>query len=224
MSCLLALGLMACNGVASAQSWYREEPMPRDLRESRWDERAPWVYDDEARVIRVDPVFVSGYGSGERCYESVTSGDYAGDPRYDRYGRGDDYGSDDYGGGYGRPVGSQGGRTLATIAGGVVGAVLGSKVGGGSGQVAAAAIGSMVGGIAGREIYEQSQQRRASRGGIVRVCDPVPVRGGYGGGRDGSVRAYDVTYEYNGHRYTRRMDYNPGDRVRVRVRVDIAPD
>ena len=28
-----------------------------------------------------------------------------------------------------------------------------------------------------------------------------------------------MTYEYNGRRYTRRMDYHPGDRVRVRVTV-----
>ena len=45
--------------------------------------------------------------------------------------------------------------------------------------------------------------------------------GGYGNVRTGSANAYDVTYEYNGRQYTRRMDYHPGDRVRVRV--DVSP-
>lgn len=184
------------------------------------------VFHDYARVVRVDPVLASGYGSGygsgQRCYESVTPGGYAGDPGYyggsgGYYGNGGYYSGD---GGYDGPSrGTQTGRNLATIAGGVVGAVLGSKVGGGSGQVAAAAVGSMLGGMAGRQIYEQSQEQRYPRTGTVRVCDPVPASGRYG---DGYATAYDVTYEYHGHRFTRRMSYNPGDRVRVRV--DVTPD
>ena len=65
-----------------------------------------------------------------------------------------------------------------------------------------------------------------NRSGTVRVCDPEPVRDGYGGSYDGyrtgNANAYDVTYEYNGRQYTRRMDYHPGDRVRVRV--DVSPE
>ena len=61
--------------------------------------------------------------------------------------------------------------------------------------------------------------------GTVTVCDPVTVgRGdayGYNRSNDGRASAYDVTYEYNGRQYTRRMSYHPGDRVRVRV--DVAP-
>ena len=78
---------------------------------------------------------------------------------------------------------------------------------------------------------EQTQRDRYVRPGVVRVCDPEPVRnGGYDGdGRyggysrtgNGNASAYDVTYEYAGRRYTRRMDYHPGDRVRVRV--DVSP-
>ena len=45
---------------------------------------------------------------------------------------------------------------------------------------------------------------------------------GYGGYRTGGATAYDVTYEYNGRQYTRRMDYHPGDRIRVRV--DVSPE
>ena len=181
------------------------------------------AYYDYARVIRVDPVLdgryspTSTYGNGQRCYQSTS----AGSSERDGYYRNDGYyGSDPYGS---PQYGSNGARTMATVVGGIAGAVLGSKVGGGTGSVAASAIGTMVGGMAGRQIYEQTQRNRYVRPGVVTVCDPEPVGGGYGSYRtnDGRASAYDVTYEYNGRRYTRRMDYNPGDRVRVRV--DVSP-
>lgn len=177
---------------------------------------------DYARVVRVDPV-LGGYsglpGQGGRCYETTTAGRYEGDGYYRDGYRSDTYRSDGY---YGRDdrrgYGDSASRSMATIAGGVIGAVLGSHVGGGSGRFAATTVGSMVGGIAGREIYDQSRRNRYAGPATVRVCDPEPVRGGYAGRASG----YDVTYEYGGHRYTRRMDYNPGDRVRVWV--DVTPE
>ena len=202
------------------------------------------VYYDDARVIRVDPVldgrYSSAYGdstsgynrNGQRCYRSTTAGGYErdGDYRNDGY-RGDGYRGDGYyRDEYGNPqYGNNGARTVATVVGGIAGAVLGSKVGGGTGTYAATAIGSMVGGMAGRQIYDQTQRNRYRRPAVVTVCDPEPVRDGYGRhgsygsdrASDGRANAYDVTYEYNGRRYTRRMDYHPGDRVRVRV--DVSP-
>lgn len=205
---------------------------------------------DYARVVRVDPV-LGGYGNdgyngnsnygrgtytsnGQRCYENPTyvSGDRYGNGAYgsDAY-RNDGYRNDGYRqddgyydqyGNYRRTTsgGSQTGSTMATVIGGVVGAVLGSQVGGGSARYATSAIGSMVGGVAGRQIYEQSRRQR-DRTGTVRVCDPVPVNGGYAS-NDRSVSAYDVTYEYAGRTYTTRTNYHPGDRIRVRV--DVRPE
>ncbi|MDQ3038893.1 MAG: glycine zipper 2TM domain-containing protein [Pseudomonadota bacterium] len=195
---------------------------------------------DYARVIRVDPVLgnfrsntTASYGS-QRCHETQTAGGYSRDgygsaygngyQRDNRYqGQGGYYGNDQYGGSqYG--VGTQTGRNVAAIVGGIAGAVLGSKIGGGTGSYAATAIGSMVGGMAGRQVYERTQQNRYVRPGVVRVCDPEPVgrdSGYYSRTGDSRSSAYDVTYEYNGRRYTRRMDYNPGNRVRVRV--DVSP-
>ena len=51
----------------------------------------------------------------------------------------------------------------------------------------------------------------------MRVCEPVSYRRE----RD-RVDGYDVTYEYAGRMYHTRSDYNPGDRIRVRV--DVRPD
>lgn len=228
LASLLALGLAAGGNIAFAQSaGYGRYDGPASADSER--------YYDYARVIRVDPVlggsgYRQAYGGDRRCYESTTAGGYGsgsyrddgrypGDDRYDRrYDRG--YGGYDgrYDGRYG--YGNETGRNVATVVGGIAGAVLGSKVGGGSGTYAAAAVGSMLGGMAGREIYDQNQRGR-QQVGTVRVCDPEPVRSGYpgSGNRDGAG-GYDVTYEYNGRRYTRRMDYHPGERVRVLVAVE----
>ena len=221
-----ALALAAGSPAAFAQSYSYYQP-----GDGYNSYRQGEAYYDYARVVRVDPVLdgsysrTSSYG-GQRCYETTTAGRYERDPYYGHQGG---YRNDGYDDPYGPSpqYGSNTGRTVATIVGGVAGAVLGSKVGGGSGSYAASAIGSMVGGMAGRQIYDQTQRNRyGQRQGTVRVCDPEPVgaygNGGYGNYRTGNATAYDVTYEYNGRQYTRRMDYHPGDRVRVRV--DVSPE
>lgn len=157
---------------------------------------------DFARVVRVDPVFApTGARPGSRCYS-----------RQDNYG----YRTGSNGvGADGRTANppSQGGRAAATIVGGVVGALVGSRIGGGSARYATSALGTMAGGLVGQRAYDQAH----SVNGQVTVCDPV-ADDPYGSGGE-SVQAYDVTYEYAGHQYTTRTDYNPGSRLRVRVDV-----
>lgn len=192
---------------------------------------------DYARVIRVDPIIESGRGdryvsTAQRCYTRDADETYVyDDDRYNGYGNGpyrddrynDGYYGDDYDYGDGER-GSDGGRTLATVIGGLAGAVLGSQIGDGGGRYVGTAVGSMVGGMAGRSIYDSSQRQRRVQRGTVRVCDPVPANhGGYNGGYDdGRVTGYDVTYEYAGRTWHTRTDHHPGDRIRVRV--DARPD
>lgn len=212
---VLAITLVAATGAASAQPLGYDAGYPQY---DRYGQQRDAGY-DVARVVRVDPVF-DGYGQrapGQRCYTRedsyVDGGGYDG---YDPYGR-DRYGDDRYGDD--RDAGN--GRMVATVVGGVVGAVLGSKVGGGSGRYATSAIGTMVGGMAGREIYEATRRDRQERRGQVTVCDPMPAS--YpASDRYGGVSAYDVTYEYGGRQYTTRTDYHPGDTIRVRV--DVRPE
>jgi uncharacterized protein YcfJ len=95
----------------------------------------------------------------------------------------------------------------------------------------------MVGGLAGQKVYESAQRNRYPRTGVVQVCDPVQVdnngysyntsaNGQYNNGQyngqynNGTVTAYDVTYEYGGRQYMTRTNYNPGNRLRVRVDVN----
>jgi len=176
---------------------------------------------DYARVIRVDPV-LNGYAtsSTQRCYERPTYVNGGNDGYEDGYYRRDDGYYDQYGNYRRSSAGTETGRTMATVIGGIVGAAVGSQIGGGSARYATSAIGSMVGGMAGRQIYEQSK-RSDDRVGAVRVCDPVPAGNGYYSG-DQAVNAYDVTYEYAGRTYTTRTDHHPGDRIRVRV--DVRPE
>ena len=233
---MLALGLVAAVGTASAQTYGGYSNGGYDNNSGHYNESAA-IY-DYARVLRVDPVIDSRYrndrygnntyaSNGQRCYESTgryatngySNGAYPNDPYDPQQGR---YGTDT-------------GRNVATIVGGIAGAVLGSKVGGGTGTYAATAIGSMVGGLAGRQIYESSQRRRVE-GNTVTVCDDGYNNNngynsnGYGNNgydnysasNDGRVVGYDVTYEYNGRQFRTRTNYHPGDRIRVRV--DVRPE
>jgi len=184
----------------------------------------------------VDPVIEYGGGyrnasASSQCYYRQADDVYARDDGYYRDGyrndgyRRDGYYEDDYA----RDRSARGdetGRTVATVIGGIAGAVLGSKVGDGSGRYVGTAVGSMVGGMAGRSVYDSSQRSRMpERRGTVRVCEPVPAsNGGYArdGYDDGRVNGYDVTYEYAGRTYRTRTAYHPGDRIRVRV--DVRPE
>lgn len=188
---MLTVGLLAA-GSASAQRYddrYR-------------DDRDDYGAYDYARVVRVDPIIVSDYSERRepRCYERPADGYVERDGYYDdgRHAQGD------------YPAG----RSVATVIGGVAGAVLGSQVGGGSGRLLGTAVGTMVGGVAGRSIYDANHGGYAQ--GSVRVCDPVTYRD-----ERERVDGYDVTYEYAGRTYHTRSDYHPGERIRVRV--DVVP-
>jgi uncharacterized protein YcfJ len=222
---LLAAALAAATGTASAQDYnagFDDPPAQGDLIAPHYE---------YAEVVRVDPVFRRyAHAVNRNCYREggyyTDRDDGRGDDRYDdRYGGRDDdrYRSDDPWRTYDgydrnrdeRSHGTQTGRNVATVLGGIVGAALGSKVGGGSARYATAAVGSMVGGMAGREIYESTQRPRQEAS--VTVCDPVDNDAHRTVEDD--VAGYDVTYRYGGREYTTRTDHHPGDRIRVRVDV-----
>jgi uncharacterized protein YcfJ len=237
---LLALGLVAAVGSASAQNYggYQTGGYQNAVPD-RYGNTNNAIY-DYARVLRVDPVIDSRRGNngaynntyasnGQRCYESTGPNRYASNNGYSNngYNTNTAYPNDPYYPQQGN-YGSDTGRTVATVVGGLAGALLGSKVGGGSGQVAATAIGSMVGGLAGRQVYESSQRRRyQQQQNTVTVCDDGYNNNGYGSYQtsaynDGRVTGYDVTYEYAGRQFVTRTNYHPGDRIRVRV--DVRPE
>jgi uncharacterized protein YcfJ len=107
-----------------------------------------------------------------------------------------------------------GNRAAGTVIGALVGGVLGSTVGKGDGRRAATVAGAVVGGAVGNNAA-RGEDRYID--GIERHCRVVDD-----GVEENRVVAYDVQYRYRGDVYMSRLNYDPGDRLRVRVSVEPA--
>jgi uncharacterized protein YcfJ len=103
-----------------------------------------------------------------------------------------------------QPQASGAGAVIGAIAGGL----LGNTVGGGFGRAAATGVGAVAGAAIGNSV-EASQYPPASV--PVQRCQTV-------GGYENRTVGYDVVYEYNGQRYSTRMDRDPGARLAIDVR------
>lgn len=105
-------------------------------------------------------------------------------------------------------------RAGGTVLGAIVGGVIGHSFGKGSGRAATTAAGAVAGAAIGNGVAE-SQQQEARRGYTTeRHCRIVDSPGGAR-----HIVAYDIEYRYRGELYTSRMNYDPGDRLRVRITV-----
>ena len=110
-----------------------------------------------------------------------------------------------------------GGRRSATgpILGAIVGGALGNAVGHKKrNKQVGVLVGALLGGSIGADI---ARSQRAGRGVSYRTerhCRVVEETR-----REDRLAGYDVTYEYGGATYRTRMQRDPGDSVRVRVRV-----
>ncbi len=105
----------------------------------------------------------------------------------------------------------EGGNTTAgTVLGAVIGGVLGNTVGKGDGRKAATVAGAVAGGAIGN--------RTAGRGGdyesVQTRCREVSSVS-----EQRRIVGYDVEYRYRGEVYMSRLNYDPGERLRVRVSV-----
>ena len=150
-----------------------------------------------ADVLRVDPVYDQASAAGtsaphEECYEEQVIPPQA-----------DDTGSSK--------------RTGATVFGAIIGGLIGNRFGKGDGRKAATAAGAVAGGIVGNNLAANSD------------VPPPPVDSGYttqrhcrqvdSGKPQRRIIGYDIEYRYRGEIYMARTNYDPGDRMRVRVSV-----
>jgi uncharacterized protein YcfJ len=101
---------------------------------------------------------------------------------------------------------------LGAIIGGVAGGLLGSQFGKGNGRIAGAAVGAGVGAVAGHAIGNRDT------GGAVVTTQPVQ-RCRQVDHFETVTTGYHVTYEYDGQRFSTRLPYDPGNRLRVDVAV-----
>jgi uncharacterized protein YcfJ len=103
------------------------------------------------------------------------------------------------------------GSTGRTIAGAVIGGVIGHQFGGGRGKDAATLAGSMIGAAVGHGPVREVEYSRP-----VERCETH-----YQSREEERIEGYDVVYRYHGQNYATRMPYDPGKKIKVRV--DIRP-
>ncbi|MGK2915755.1 MAG: glycine zipper 2TM domain-containing protein [Porticoccaceae bacterium] len=99
-------------------------------------------------------------------------------------------------------------QIIGTVAGAVIGGVLGKQVGGGRGQKVATVAGAAGGGYAGNKVQERMQANDTYTT-TERRCHTVTDT------RDKLV-GYDVSYRLGDKEGQVRMDHDPGDRIAVK--------
>lgn len=102
------------------------------------------------------------------------------------------------------------------ILGGLIGGLVGNQFGGGNGRTALTVLGAFAGSsiarqsAAQRNAYHYDDERPQSQ----RICETS-----YRERTVDEVIAYDVTYEYAGQRFIKRVSDHPGEEIRVQVQV-----
>lgn len=112
---------------------------------------------------------------------------------------------------------SEGPSPAGAIVGGVVGGALGHAVGHGSSNKK---IGTAVGVVLGATVGNQVARDRAQGGDEVTYRDRERCQTSHAVERRQEIVGYDVDYQYLGRTFSTRMDHNPGNRIRVAVRVE----
>ncbi len=107
--------------------------------------------------------------------------------------------------------------TGGTVLGAIIGGVVGNQVGSGSGRRAATVAGAIAGGAIGRNVDRTNGGPDRVYPGSERRCQVVDVER-----EDRRVAGYDVEYRYKGDVFVSRLDYDPGNKLRVRVSVSPA--
>ncbi len=105
----------------------------------------------------------------------------------------------------------QGNGTAGAVLGAVVGGVLGNTIGKGDGRKAATVAGAVAGGAIGHGAATRNDGD--TRYAQTRCRDVPEVS------HERRISSYDVEYRYHGDVYISRLDYDPGERLRVRVSV-----
>lgn len=105
----------------------------------------------------------------------------------------------------------RGNNAGATVLGAIIGGALANQVGKGDGRKAATIAGAVAGGAIGNSVGRRDDETYVSS---ERHCREVD-----GGVEERRVDGYDVEYRYRGETYMSRLNFDPGERIRVRVSV-----
>ncbi|HVC16787.1 MAG TPA: glycine zipper 2TM domain-containing protein [Rhodanobacter sp.] len=107
----------------------------------------------------------------------------------------------------------RGNSAAGTVLGAVIGGVLGHTVGKGDGRTAATVVGAVAGGAVGNRVSDHGGDYATTQTRCHEVNTVSEQR---------RIIGYDVEYRYRGDVYMSRLSYDPGERLRVRVRVEPA--
>jgi len=109
------------------------------------------------------------------------------------------------------------GEGIRTLAGALIGGVIGHQIGSGHGNDAATVAGALIGGAIGnRSAYKTGNYGPVQYSRTVKRCETQ-----YRDHQEKRVDGYDVVYSYHGQKYATRMPNDPGRKLRIRV--DIRP-
>ncbi|MGC4060076.1 MAG: glycine zipper 2TM domain-containing protein [Aquabacterium sp.] len=95
------------------------------------------------------------------------------------------------------------------VVGAVTGGVVGNAVGRGAGKAVATGLGVVAGAVLGDRVEADNTPPAVAN---VQTCQLVTRT-------ENRFVAYDVTYDYQGQRYTARVLHDPGDRIALNVKV-----
>jgi uncharacterized protein YcfJ len=112
-------------------------------------------------------------------------------------------------------AGESRGSVGSTMIGALIGGVIGNQVGSGNGRRAATAAGAIAGGAIGNQAGRRTVEPAGSESRCRMVEEFV---------QEQQVVGYDVEYRYRDDVFMSRMDYHPGDRLKIRVAVSPVPD
>ena len=105
---------------------------------------------------------------------------------------------------------------LPGLLGGIVGGLVGNQFGGGNGKKALTVVGALAGSSiardAARNAHRHSYRERPREREVCSTRYETEVIE--------DVTAYDVTYEYGGQYFEKRMSHDPGESVRIRVAIE----
>ena len=106
---------------------------------------------------------------------------------------------------------TRGNNAAGTVLGAIVGGALGNTVGKGDGRKAATVAGAVIGGAVGNNASSRDDRYYSSTETRCRMVDERFT--------ERRLSGYEVQYRYRGDVYISHLDYDPGERMRVRVSV-----
>lgn len=171
------------------------------------------TYYDYGRVVKVKPVFSRGHDahSNRKCFQK--SHGHQGSFQHSNYRGGNN--------------GQNNSKVLPTVAGAVLGGVIGNRLTRNShNQKLATVTGAFIGGVVGHEIAENSHKQNTpkyhahKRQHHDEQCVRVQEYG-HNNSPKGSkkLKGYRVTYRYKGEKFTTFTRKHPGGRIKLEISV-----